>query len=154
MGRAHRLASKGLQALYDRYVADDPEMMAEYERSAADADVAQKIYDLRTGAGLTQKQLADLVGTTASVISRLEDADYEGHSLTMLRRVAGALDRRVEIRFVPSGPATGVGKTKAKPRRAAKASKPAKPKRTVKLARKAQNQKKRKTARSRPPAKI
>jgi hypothetical protein len=42
-----------------------------------------------------------MIGTTASVISRLEDADYEGHSLAMLRRIAAALDKRVEIRFVP-----------------------------------------------------
>jgi len=46
--------------------------------------------------------LARLVGTTASVICRLEDADYEGHSLAMLRRIAEALDKRVEIRFVSS----------------------------------------------------
>ena len=39
--------------------------------------------------------------TTASVICRLEDADYEGHSLAMLNRIAEAMDRRVEIRFVP-----------------------------------------------------
>jgi transcriptional regulator with XRE-family HTH domain len=50
---------------------------------------------------LTQEGLAKLVGTTASVISRLEDSDYEGHSLTMLKRIAGAVDKRVEIRFVP-----------------------------------------------------
>ena len=42
-----------------------------------------------------------MIGTTASVICRLEDADYEGHSLAMLNRIAGALHRRVEIRFVP-----------------------------------------------------
>jgi hypothetical protein len=42
-----------------------------------------------------------LVGTTASVICLLEDAEYQGHSLSMLRRIAKALNRRVEIRFVP-----------------------------------------------------
>jgi transcriptional regulator with XRE-family HTH domain len=52
-------------------------------------------------AGLSQRQLAKLVGTTASVICRLEDTDYEGHSLAMLRRIAAALHQRVEIRFVP-----------------------------------------------------
>ncbi len=52
-------------------------------------------------ARLTQAQLAKLVGTTASVICRLEDADYQGHSLAMLRRVALALNRRVKIRFAP-----------------------------------------------------
>ena len=64
--------------------------------------MARKIRDLRTKAGLTQKQLAKLVGTTHSVVSRLEDADYEGHSLAMLNRIAAAMDKRVEIRFVPA----------------------------------------------------
>ena len=52
-------------------------------------------------AGLTQAELAQLVGTTQSVISRLEDADYEGHSLSMLQRIADALHQRLEVRFVP-----------------------------------------------------
>jgi hypothetical protein len=45
-----------------------------------------------------------MVGTTASVICRLEDSDYEGHSLAMLNRIAAVLDKRVEIRFVPLKP--------------------------------------------------
>ncbi len=61
---------------------------------------ARKIVDLRAQAGLSQRQLTKLVGTTASVICRLEDADYEGHSLTMLNRIAVNLNRRVQIRFV------------------------------------------------------
>jgi transcriptional regulator with XRE-family HTH domain len=63
--------------------------------------VAQSIYELRQHAGLSQTELAKRVGTTQSVISRLEDADYEGHSLVMLNRIAAAVERRVEIRFVP-----------------------------------------------------
>jgi len=70
------------------------------ERAYEDALVGQAIYDARTRAGLTQRQLARLIGTDQSVISRLEDADYAGHSLTMLRRVAQALGKRLEIRFV------------------------------------------------------
>jgi predicted transcriptional regulator len=47
--------------------------------------------------------LADLIGTKQSVIARLEDADYEGHSLTMLQRIATALHQRLEIHLVPAG---------------------------------------------------
>ena len=75
----------------------DPEML----QIAEDYRVAQMIYDARTAAGLTQVQLARAVGTTQSVISQLEDAEYEGHSLTMLRRIAQALHRKLEIRLVP-----------------------------------------------------
>lgn len=67
-----------------------------------DNDVAQKIYDLRKKAGLTQKQLAERIATQQSVISDLEAADYQGHSLAMLNRIAEALNQRVEIRFVPA----------------------------------------------------
>ena len=37
------------------------------------------------------KPYSAIIGTTASVICRLEDSDYEGHSLAMLRRIAGAV---------------------------------------------------------------
>jgi transcriptional regulator with XRE-family HTH domain len=57
---------------------------------------------MRTQAGLTQRQLAKTVGTTASAICRLEDADYAGHSLAMLRRIAEPLGKRIEIRFLPA----------------------------------------------------
>lgn len=65
-------------------------------------EIAELICQLREEAGLTQRELAKRVGTTASVICRLEDADYEGHSMTMLRRVAQAVGKRVEVRFVPA----------------------------------------------------
>ena len=61
----------------------------------------RKIDDLRTAAGLTRAQLGKMVGTTTSAVRRLEDADCEGHSLTMLGRIAAALGKRVELRFVP-----------------------------------------------------
>lgn len=80
---------------------NDPKRQQAYEEEFANRAVAQKIYQLRHTAGLSQAELAQRVGTTQSVISRLEDADYEGHSLAMLNRIAAAMERRVEIRFVP-----------------------------------------------------
>jgi ribosome-binding protein aMBF1 (putative translation factor) len=108
--------SDTLQALYERYVGDDPERVAAYERAVADADVATQIYQLRTQAGLSQRELAARIGTTASVICRLEDADYDGHSLAMLRRIAAAVGKRVEVRFVPV-PAGGAAEETAADRR-------------------------------------
>ncbi len=80
-----------------RYARDDPDREAAIQEERVNADVAQLIYDLRTEAKLTQSQLAELVGTTQSAISRLEDTDYDGHSLSMLRKIARALNRRLLI---------------------------------------------------------
>src|ERR1051326_2341590 len=89
-----------VEILHRRYFEGKPEMLALLEEARVDDEIARKIYTLRTEAGLTQRELAKLVGTSASAICRLEDADYEGHSMAMLKRIAEALNKRVEIRFV------------------------------------------------------
>jgi ribosome-binding protein aMBF1 (putative translation factor) len=73
------------------------------DEALLNAKVAQMIYDARTASGLTQKQLAGLVGTQQSAIARLEDADYDGHSLSMLERIASALNQRLDVRFISNG---------------------------------------------------
>ena len=102
MAEKKKFDSEALQHTYDRFIAGDPEQENFYEQALFDTEVASMIYGLRTNAGLSQRALAKRVGTTASVICRLEDADYEGHSLAMLRRIAAALGKRVQIRFVPA----------------------------------------------------
>lgn len=59
--------------------------------------VGQIVYDLRTEADLSQAALAELVGTAQSIISRLENADYEGSALEMLYRVCSALHRQIRV---------------------------------------------------------
>jgi ribosome-binding protein aMBF1 (putative translation factor) len=97
-----KLDSNASAYLYRRYIAGDTERELAYEEQVVNAEIARKIYDLRSKAGLSQRDLAKKVGTSASAICRLEDADYEGHSLLMLKRIAEALQKRVEIRFVPA----------------------------------------------------
>src|SRR5437868_553105 len=101
MPKKRKPTTDAVEILHRRYFEGKPEMLAALEEARANDEVARKIYTLRTKAGLTQRELAKLVGTTASVICLLEDADYEGHSLSMLRRIAAAVNRRVEIRFLP-----------------------------------------------------
>jgi transcriptional regulator with XRE-family HTH domain len=96
--------SDALEILRRRYVKDDPGREAALEDERVNAGVARMIYDLRTGAGLSQHELAELIGTSQSVISRLEDADYEGHSLSMLNRIAKALNQRLTVAMSPGGP--------------------------------------------------
>ena len=101
MAKKNKRTNDAIEILHRRYVKDNPENLAELEKIRSENDVARKLYDLRMKSGLSQREFAKLVGTTASVICRLEDADYEGHSLAMLDRIATALHKRVEIRFLP-----------------------------------------------------
>jgi ribosome-binding protein aMBF1 (putative translation factor) len=87
--------------ILEKMTQADPELEEMVKEASLNAAVAQLIYDARSKAGLTQKQLAARIGTQQSVIARLEDADYEGHSLSMLQRIACALNQRVEISLLP-----------------------------------------------------
>src|SRR5216117_2500192 len=88
-------------AILDRMAGESAELRRLTEEARVNAAVAQLIYAARTKAGLSQADLAERIGTKQSVISRLEDADYEGHSLSMLHRIAAALGQCIEIRFLP-----------------------------------------------------
>ena len=101
MSSPKRSTSDAVEILQRFFVESQPEMEAWLEEELANLDVADQIHLLRTQAGLTQKELAERVGTTASAISRLERASYEGHSLSMLRRIGAALGRQVQVAFVP-----------------------------------------------------
>jgi predicted transcriptional regulator len=87
--------------IIQRMMKNDSELREMVRESSLNVQVSQIIYDARKQAGLTQQQLADLIGTTQSVIARLEDADYEGHSLSMLARIAAALNQKIEIKMSP-----------------------------------------------------
>lgn len=92
--------NSGTDILRSRYVKGNPAKEKIIQDELVNLDIAQQIYDLRQEAGLKQSELAAMIGTTASVISRLEDADYNGHSLTMLRRIATALGKRVVVKII------------------------------------------------------
>lgn len=95
--RREKQTTDALEILHRRYVGDDPARQASIQEERVNVQVARTIYELRQEAGLSQRELAELVGTTQSVISRLEDSDYRGHSLKMLNRIAKALNRRLEV---------------------------------------------------------
>jgi len=92
--------TKNLADAIRRKLAKDPDLADAVEREKFNMNIASEIYALRTGAGLTQKQLADRISSQQSVIARLEDADYDGHSLKMLRKIAEAVGACLEVKFV------------------------------------------------------
>jgi predicted transcriptional regulator len=93
--------TKDALKILERVTGSDDAIKRGIAQARVNLEVAQMIYDARTKAGLSQKDLASLIGSKQPVIARLEDASYEGHSLSMLRRIADALEQGLEIRFVP-----------------------------------------------------
>jgi transcriptional regulator with XRE-family HTH domain len=86
----------------------DQDFASRFEQASDAWDVALQLTALRKRAGLSQKELAKLLNTSQQQISRLESTGYEGHSLSMLRRVAEALHARVRVVFEPDADEAGL----------------------------------------------
>lgn len=87
---------------FDRYLEEqlkDEDFARRFDHAGEAWDVALQLAALRKEAGLSQKQLARKLKTSQQQISRLESPGYEGHSLSMLRRVASALGAIVHVTF-------------------------------------------------------
>lgn len=92
---------------FDLYLAEqlkDPEFTKRFKKAGEAWDVALKLTSLRKASGLSQKELAKRVGTSQQQISRLESPAYEGHSLSMLRRVTDVLGATIHVEIQPKKP--------------------------------------------------
>ena len=86
---AKKRTSDAVRILYRKYYEGRPDRMAELEDARASAEVARKIYRLRTSAGLTQKQLADHIGCDVKVINRIVN-DRSSVTAEMALKLAAA----------------------------------------------------------------
>ena len=78
----------------------DPEFKAHYEEEKQALMLAIKIVELREKKGLSQQQLAKLMGTSQQAISRIESGEYEGFTLKTFEKIAESTGMRVKIEFV------------------------------------------------------
>ena len=101
MAKRQEPTSDAVEIIHKRYIKGDKKRLKYIDEERERIEIAQKIYELRKQVNLTQQELAELVGTKQSVISRLEDADYYGHTLKMLQKIATAVHCRLQIDFVP-----------------------------------------------------
>lgn len=104
---------------FDKYLDEqlkDKAFAERFRKAGAAWDVALQIVALREAAGLSQKDLARRLGTSQQQVSRLESPAYEGHSLSMLRRVAKELNAEVRVVLErPRGrPRTSVAEARAR----------------------------------------
>lgn len=90
------MKSKDALEIIQKRIDKSPSLKKAYLEEERNYHIACKIRENRKAAGLTQKELARLVGTKQSVISRLENAEYAGHTVAMLKKIATALNIRLE----------------------------------------------------------
>lgn len=98
VGRASRRRTFG-----DRLRDDlkDPEFRQHFEEEKRALALAMKIAEAREKAALTQRELADRVGSSQQAISRLESGEYEGYTVRTLERIADATGYALRIDFAP-----------------------------------------------------
>jgi len=101
MKKKSKKTDHAVEILHKTFIKNDPKHLKRLEKIRENLDIAEQIYNLRKKAGLTQKELAELVGTSQSDITRLEDADYDGYSFKMLQKIAAAVNCRLKVQFVP-----------------------------------------------------
>ena len=90
---------------FDRYLErklQDADFRARFEAADQAWDIALQLAALRQARGLTQKQVAELLGTKQQAIARLEDPAYTGHSLSMVRKYVEALGASLRLTIVPT----------------------------------------------------
>ena len=78
----------------------DSEFKKYYQEERQALKLAMKIAELRDQKGLSQQELAKLMGTSQQAISRIESGEYEGFTLKTLEKIAEATGMRVKIEFV------------------------------------------------------
>jgi ribosome-binding protein aMBF1 (putative translation factor) len=92
------MKSETHRQIVGRRARKSPAYRNTFEKTLQQIDLALLVREMREDAGFTQTELAKKVGTTQSVIARLEDAEYAGHSLTMLERIAAACGVGLRLR--------------------------------------------------------
>ena len=78
----------------------DPEFKAHYQEERQALKLALKIAKLREKKGVSQQQMAKLMGTSQQAVSRIESGEYEGFTLKTLEKIAEATGTKVKIEFV------------------------------------------------------
>ena len=108
---------------YVEHVTQLKHQITEYEKMkraplpkslrARDAqEISHQLVRLRIARGLTQAQLAVRTGCKQADISRLEQDDYQGYTVNLLRKIATTLNADMELEFLPAEPGKGRSSTK------------------------------------------
>lgn len=90
---------------FDKYVQDKvkkyPFLKEELRKADLALDIAGQVYSLRKKAGVTQKELANLMGTSQPNIARIESGDYKSYTWKTLDKITKVFKARLEVKIIP-----------------------------------------------------
>jgi len=86
----------------DKELADDPDFARDVDAELQAMRVEQELVALRQARGVSQRQLARMLGVTQPVIARIESGRSQNIGLQTIVRVARALGGRVQVRITPA----------------------------------------------------
>ncbi|MBM9501054.1 helix-turn-helix transcriptional regulator [Leptospira sp. 201903071] len=86
-----KVKTKDFDSLLKRELKDK-EFKKEYEALSNEFTLAKEIIKLRKKRNLTQKDLAEKIGTSQPAIARIESGNYKNLSLSFINKLAKALD--------------------------------------------------------------
>jgi len=93
--------ARTLKDFKKRAFEERPELEAEYNKLAPEYELKNEMIKMRVSAGLTQDQVAKRMGTTKSVVCRLESVNSKhSPSIQTLLKYAQAVGHSLEIKFV------------------------------------------------------
>jgi len=108
--KKQRASPSGSRILFDRLYRGKPQRIAALKRTREELALGRQIRALRESEGLSQNALAKALGTQAPAISRIEDADYDGHSLRILRKIADYFGQNLIVSFQPKSPSAATAR--------------------------------------------
>lgn len=101
MNKKVKKSKDAVAILHHRYIKGDKAKLKAIADEKEALNIASQIHELRTQKGLSQAELAKKIGTTQSVISRLENTDYKCENLSTLQKLASVLHCRLEVKLIP-----------------------------------------------------
>jgi len=90
-----------LDAMIAELVSQSDEARDAYEEDVVATDLVLDIILLREKAGLSQKELAEKLGVTQQMVSKMENSNYDGRTISKIWRHVNALGYRPVIKFEP-----------------------------------------------------
>lgn len=77
----------------------DPAFKKAWKALNTEFELIESMLKARGKAGLSQKKLAERIGTKQPALSRLESGGFEKATLETLRKIADALDSRLVVKL-------------------------------------------------------